>query len=252
MLGALLLVGQQLAGDAPVLLGRWRRAAACRRSDGGDAPAADGEQRLGARAGDLEVAEVQEVHVGARVDVAQAPVDRERLDRDRRGPALRGHDLEGVAGVDVLDDARDHRLEALARHVGLEGRGSACSASFPARPRSPRRSAPARRAQARTSAIVRRARCVRALAVGLGLEVGVGEDRDRVLEVVEGRPARRSASAPCRAGRARPAGLAERLDGAHEVVAEVADGAAGERRHVAVARIGACLQLAATAAAASA
>ena len=120
VLGALLLVGQQLG--------------AIRRSSSGVAPrgrvpaiglvadvaAGDRQQRLGARAGDLEVAEVQEVHVRARVDRAQAAVDRERLDRHRRRPALGGHDLEGVAGVDVLDDPRHHRFELLARHVRLE------------------------------------------------------------------------------------------------------------------------------------
>ena len=48
---------------------------------------------------------------------------------------------------------------------------------------SPRGTGPA--SASRTSAIVRAARRVGALDVGLGLEVGVGEDRDRVLEVVE-------------------------------------------------------------------
>ena len=37
----------------------------------------------------------------------------------------------------------------------------------------------------RTSAIVARGLLVGALDVGLGLEVGVGDDRDRVLEMVE-------------------------------------------------------------------
>ncbi len=123
VLGALLLVGQQLGGDPAVLLGR--RAARARAGDRRvrDVAPVDGQQRLGARAGDLEVAEVQVVHVGARVDGAQTAIDRERLDRHRRRPALGGHDLEGVAGVDVLDDPRDHRFEALARHVRLESSG---------------------------------------------------------------------------------------------------------------------------------
>src|ERR671938_434488 len=45
--------------------------------------------------GDLEVQEVQEVHVRAGVDDAQPPVDRERVDVDARAPALRRDDLEG-------------------------------------------------------------------------------------------------------------------------------------------------------------
>ena len=56
---------------------------------------------------------------GRGVDRAQAAVDRERLDRAGRAEALRGDDLEGVAGVDVLDDPRDVGLELLAGHVRL-------------------------------------------------------------------------------------------------------------------------------------
>jgi hypothetical protein len=120
VLGALLLVGQQLLGD-PRVLGGVRAA----RPGAGDRPgrgvaAGDREQRLGRRAGDLEVLEVQEVHVRARVDHPQAAVDAERVEPERRAPALRRHDLEGVAGVDVLDDPGDHRLELLAGHVRRE------------------------------------------------------------------------------------------------------------------------------------
>ena len=48
-------------------------------------------------------------------------VDGEGLDRRLRGEALGRDDLEGVAGVDVLDDPRDRPLELLPAHVGLEG-----------------------------------------------------------------------------------------------------------------------------------
>ena len=113
VLGALLLVGQQALGDRARPRRRRRRAGACRRSGrvetwrpvtvssgSGLAPATWKSQ------------EVQEVHVRARVDDAQPAVDRERVDvelgADQR---CDGHDLEGVAGVDVLDDPRDHRLE---------------------------------------------------------------------------------------------------------------------------------------------
>ena len=64
-------------------------------------------ERLGRRAGDLEVLEVEEVHVRARVDRAQAAVDRERLDRRVGAPALARHHLVGVAGADVLLAALD-------------------------------------------------------------------------------------------------------------------------------------------------
>ena len=46
--------------------------------------AVDRQQRLGRGADDLEVLEVEEVHVRRRVDRAQPAVDRERLDRRRR------------------------------------------------------------------------------------------------------------------------------------------------------------------------
>ncbi len=95
--------------DPVVVLGARAAGTGARDRAGGDMASADGDQRLGARAGDLEVAEVQEVHVRARIDRAQAPIDRERLDRHRRRPPLRGDDLVGVAGMDVADDPRDHR-----------------------------------------------------------------------------------------------------------------------------------------------
>ena len=119
MLGALLLVGQQLGRDRRVVLAAGPRAGDRSR---GDVAAVDRQQRLGGGADDLEVLEVEEVHVRARVHVAQPAVDAERLDRRRRRPALARDHLVGVAGVDVLDDPRDVGLERLARHVGLEGR----------------------------------------------------------------------------------------------------------------------------------
>ena len=152
VLGPLLFVGEQFGGDPAIVLGGL--AARTRSGDraGSDAAPVDGQQRLGARAGDLEVAEVQEVHVGARVDRAQTAVNREGLDRDGRGPALGGNDLEGVPGADVLDDSGDGRFEALARHVRLEAPGTR---DAPAGRRAPPGTGPARRS--RTEAIVRAA-----------------------------------------------------------------------------------------------
>ena len=152
VLGALLLVGEQLVGDPLVLL--ERRAARARAGDRArrDVAAGDGEQRLGRGADDLEVHEVQEVHVRGRVDDAQAAVDAERVEVELGGPALRRHDLEGVARVDVLDDPRDDRPRT-AR--------AACS-SENARPRaraaSARGAAPGRRAGRAPCSIVATAR----------------------------------------------------------------------------------------------
>src|ERR671938_264604 len=49
------------------------------------------------RVPDLEVLEVEEVHVRARVDRAQPAVERERLARQLRGPALARDDLVRIA-----------------------------------------------------------------------------------------------------------------------------------------------------------
>ncbi len=120
MLGALLGVVDEALGEAAVLL-----LVGAARVGAGDRPRldpapADLDQRLGRGAGDLEVAELEEVHVGGGVDRAQTAVDREGLDRRGRREALRGHDLEGVAGVHVVDDPLDRGFELLALHVGGE------------------------------------------------------------------------------------------------------------------------------------
>ncbi len=194
MLGALLLVGEQLLGDAPVLLGA--RAARARAGDRArlDSPVVDGHERLGAGAGDLEVAEVEEVHVRARVDRAQAAVDRERLDRDLRRPALARDDLVGVAGVDVLDDPLDHALELLARHVARPGRRLAVGG----RPLGRLRHRPGEAAAHVGDRLDRLG--VGALEVVV-VRVDVGEDRQLAAQVVERDAARRSASARGRARR---------------------------------------------------
>ena len=151
VLGPLLGVVDQALGEAAVLL-----LVCAARVGAGDRPrldpvAADLDQRLRRGAGDLEVAELEEVHVGRGVDRAQAAVDREGLDRRRRREALRGDDLEGVAGVDVLDDPRDRGFELLALHVGGEARAARRRAARAGTGTAPRR-------RSRISAIVAAAR----------------------------------------------------------------------------------------------
>ena len=227
VLGALLLVGQQLRGDRDVLLGvgaaRARAGDRARR----DAAAGDGQQRLGAGAGDLEVAEVEEVHVRRRVDGAQPAVDRERVDR-RPGADQRCEGTTWKASPAWMYSTIRATIASncLARHVRLERRHGA------RRVQRRRAAAPARRAARATSAIVATASRVGASTSALVLGVDVREDRDRVLEVVEddehvGEHQRHVGQAELVGVR-----LAERLDGAHEVVAEEADRAAGERRQV--------------------
>src|SRR4029079_16407380 len=76
----------------------------------------------------LEVTEVEEVHVGRRVDRSQPAIDRERLDGAVGAETLRGDDLERVACTDVLDDPRDVRLELLAGQVGFPLDGAVAGA----------------------------------------------------------------------------------------------------------------------------
>ena len=216
VLGALLLVGQQVLGDRLVLV--ERRAARARAGDRArrDVAAGDGDQRLGRRADELEVVEVEEVHVGRRVDGAQPAVDRERLDRRGRRPALRGHDLEGVARVDVLDDPGHHRLERLARHVRLELR---LGGRLRLRPRQRAGEPLAHLAD----------RVARTLVRGLVLvDVGVGQDRHRVLEMVEGDDDVGQHERHVRQPDRIRVDVRQALDGPHAVVAEEADRAARE------------------------
>ena len=195
VLGALLLVGEQLGGDRGVVLAARPGAGDRAR---GDVAAVDRQQRLGRGADDLEVLEVEEVHVRARVHGAQAAVDA-RTARPGVGALqrwLRDH-LVGVAGVDVLDDPRDVGLERLAAHVRTR-----TSAPSRAPCVSSAGSGPASRARTCADRLDRAG--VRGVDVGLVVEVGVGEDRDRVARGGRRRRSRRRASAPCRAARARP------------------------------------------------
>jgi hypothetical protein len=57
-----------------------------------------------------------EVHVRARVDLAQHPVDVERLGVEVEVVALRQHHLEDVAGQDVLAGDLDRPGEEVASH----------------------------------------------------------------------------------------------------------------------------------------
>jgi len=70
----------------------------------------------------VEVAEIEEVHVGRRIETAQRAVqiDRCGLERDRH--ALGNHHLHAVASQDVVLDAVDGLLVVLAAEAGAKGR----------------------------------------------------------------------------------------------------------------------------------
>ncbi len=138
VLGALLRVCQQLFGESIVLgLGRAAPPRAGDRPDR-DSVVAQAHQDFGARADDLEVAEIEIAQERRRIDPPQRPVKRERRQRERRLEALRQHDLEDVAGADVLLRLVDHlQILGLARvrggrrgrqvgdvDLGLDGEGA--------------------------------------------------------------------------------------------------------------------------------
>ncbi len=78
----------------------------------------DPDQDLRARAGDGEVAEVEIVEVGRGIHPAERPVEGEGRQGERRLEALRQHDLEDVAGADVVLRPRHHVEVALRGRVG--------------------------------------------------------------------------------------------------------------------------------------
>ncbi len=177
------------------------------------------DQRLRRGTGDLEVLEVQEVHVGAGVDGAQPAVDREGLDRRLRAPALAGHHLVDVARADVLLGPL-HRLRvALGAEVraplGRLGRQRADSRDRPG------------------EALAHLGHGLGGARVALLQPVGghVGDHRDLVAQMVEGH--QQLGDHHGHLGHAQLVGVGlphAGLDGAHQVVAEQAHGAAGERR----------------------
>ena len=113
VLGAVLLGGEQPLGVAVAGRGRAGDRVQAR------ARALELHVRLGRRADQREVAELEQEQVRRGVDPAQRPVDRERRGRRRPLRALREHDLERVAGPDVLL-AAEH-----AAPRASPGRGSA-------------------------------------------------------------------------------------------------------------------------------
>ena len=120
---------RQLAGHAPVVLVGAAAAAGAGDRAGDHLAVEQLHHRLGRRADDGDLGVAQEVHVRARVHLAQHPVDVERVGVEVEVEALRQHHLEDVAGQDVLLGHLD-RLLVHARRASLErtsGSGSAGS-----------------------------------------------------------------------------------------------------------------------------
>src|SRR4051794_5064849 len=119
VLRALLLIRQEGLRQLLVLVdGRSTRAGSGDRALD-DLPARDRYEDLRRGACDLEVLEVEEVHVRARVHRPQPAIDRERLDRGVRAPALAGHHLVDVARADVVLGDLDASRVTVATDVRL-------------------------------------------------------------------------------------------------------------------------------------
>ena len=118
VLGQLLGVAQQVLGQARVLGGVGAaRPGAGDRPDG-DPAAAQAHQDLRARADHGEAVQVEEEEEGRGVEPPERAVEREGRQGEGQGEALGQHDLEDVAGEDVLLAPLDHGVEGLAGHVG--------------------------------------------------------------------------------------------------------------------------------------
>ncbi len=119
MLGALLGIGEQLRGELGVLgRGRAAPARAGERADG-DFAVAQAHQHFRARSHHREAAVIEEEQEGRGVEAPERAIEREGRQAERHAQPHRRHDLEDLAGADVLLRRLDHRHAIGARHVGL-------------------------------------------------------------------------------------------------------------------------------------
>ena len=123
VLGTLLLVGEQGAGErAVLLLGPAPRPRAGDRPDG-HLPSLHPHQHLGGAAHQRNILECEVKQVRRRIERPQIAVQEQGIHRDHRLLAARQHGLERVARPDILEDPRHVPLERLPR-VGRRGRDS--------------------------------------------------------------------------------------------------------------------------------
>ena len=86
---------------------------------GGGPAGVDGDHGLDGRAHDLEVVQVQVIHIRGRIDAAQRPVDLERMGLGPTGKPLRIGYLNHVASIDVIDTSFDHLGVPVLRLIRL-------------------------------------------------------------------------------------------------------------------------------------
>ena len=170
-------------------------------------------QHLGRGADDLDLAGVQQVHVGRRIEGAQHAVERQRVDGARPLELLTRHDLEDVTGEDVLartlDDGAVVRAGEVRESLGDRAnvdRRRVDSARWRRAVRSRGHSAAPVRARLRRSRGVVdwrvRRRPSRVVAV---FDDGVDDGGRRVLHVVTDRARRRGTRSRRRATCRQPA-----------------------------------------------
>ena len=209
MLGALLRVLDQLGGQAAVVLvGRargWRVPAIGREIT---LPAEQLHHRLGRRADDRELRVAHEVHVRARVHLAQHAVHVERVGVELEVVALGEHHLEDVAGDDVLLGDLDGPLVHARRPSTSAPRGS----SSPATGGSTGAYASGRPRSATACSHARDRGVVRGVELVARRGRASARSRSGTPAGASGRtpPASRSRSSPRRAGRGRRAGTSGR------------------------------------------
>ena len=227
VLGALLGIGQQLLFERLVL---FRRGAAPPRA--GERPdrhlaVAHTHQDLGRRTDQGERSEIEVEQEWGRIGAPERAVEGEGGQREGRGIALGQHDLEYVAGGDVLLGPLHHRHELLGRGVGdgLRQRQRDAGHARCVRQRFVEGGNDA--AQPLHRGGVGRVR------VDIGLRIDWGDDDHLVLDRVEHDHDGRSHEDAVGDGERVGSLVGEALDQPHGIVAHVADDAGGNRRQVA-------------------
>ena len=191
----------------------------------------DPHQHLGRAAHEGEVVQPQIIEVRGGVERAQVAVQQQRVHGPRGLLAARQHRLERVPSLDVLEDAAHVALERLARVARRRRhRGPAVPLPLPQgeRREAVRRAEPLRQLLDPGLGPLERPHPLLARRAGRHLRVG---DQDGAsVEVVEDDEAvgdhQHRVGQPQRVRRRRR----QALDGADQVVAQVADGPAGEAR----------------------